>query len=89
MPSRYPYQVTVRNAYLGVSKVIRATTPAELDWLAQAQITKWAEQEERKRQKQQKEAERATAKHEAESLRLQAEEDTRATQQKSISMRPF
>jgi restriction system protein len=82
MPSRYPYQVKVRNKYLGVSKVIRATTEAELDWLAEAQRSKWAEQEQRKRQQQQKEAERAAAKQEAENLRVQAEEETRAAQQK-------
>src|SRR5579871_6892492 len=58
MPSRYHYEETVRNEYLGVSKVIRAMTEEELDWLVEAQLAKWREQEKRKRQQKEKEAER-------------------------------
>ncbi len=41
MPSQYPYRETVRNKYLGLSKVIRAMTAQELDWLVEAQLAKW------------------------------------------------
>src|SRR5262245_38422091 len=61
MPSRYPYQVTIRNEYLGVSKVIRAMTRQELNWLVEAQLAKWREQAHRKRQQKEKEAERLAA----------------------------
>jgi hypothetical protein len=49
MPSQYPYHETIRNEYLGVSKVIRAMTLQELEWLVEAQLAKWREQEDRKR----------------------------------------
>src|SRR5262245_31224995 len=77
MPSQYPYRQTVRNEYLGVSKVVRAMTIHELDWLVQAQLVKWREQEARKRQQRQNEAYRAAARQHAENLKWQAEEDTR------------
>jgi restriction system protein len=80
MPSQYPYRKTIRNEYLGVSKVIPAMTLHELDWLAEAQLAKWREQEARKRQQRQKEADREAARQQAENLKLQAEEDTRAAQ---------
>ena len=47
MPSQYPYRQTIRNEYLGVSKVIRAMTAHELAWLIEVQPEKWAEQERR------------------------------------------
>jgi restriction system protein len=81
MPSQYPYRRTIRNEYLGVSKVIRAMTANELHWLVEAQLTKWSEQETRKRQQQQKEAERQAARQHAENLKWQAEEDTKTAQQ--------
>ena len=62
MPSRYPYQRTIRNEALGASKVIRAMTRNELDWLVEAQLDKWDEQEKRKKQQRQREAQRAAAK---------------------------
>jgi restriction system protein len=77
MSSQYPYRETIRNEYLGVSKVIRAMTLRELDWLVEAQLAKWREQEVRKRQQRQKEADR----QHAENLKLQAEEDSRAAQE--------
>ncbi len=80
MPSRYPYQATIRNEALGVSKVIRAMSRSELDWLAEAQIAKWGEQEDRKYQQQQKDAQRAAVKEEVESLKAQAQVDTIAAQ---------
>ena len=58
MPSIYPYRKTIRNEYLGLSKVIRAMNALELQWLVEAQIEKWDDQEARKRQQKQKEAER-------------------------------
>jgi restriction system protein len=61
-----------------VNKVIRAMTSNELDWLAQAQLSKWAEQEARKKQQQQKELERTTALKMIENRKWQAEEDTKA-----------
>ena len=70
MPSQYPYQETVRNEYLGVSKVIRAMTRRDIEWLMEAQLAKWEEQEARKREQRQKEA-----------TRQQAEEDTRGAQE--------
>jgi restriction system protein len=81
MPSQYPYRQTIRNEYLGVSKVIRAMTSRELDWLVEAQLAKWREQEARKRQQRQKEADREAARQHAENLKWQAEEDTRAAQE--------
>ncbi len=81
MPSQYPYRKTVRNEYLGVSKVIRAMTRRELDWLVEAQLAKWQEQEARKQQQKRKDADRERARQHAENLRLQAEEDTRAAQE--------
>jgi hypothetical protein len=50
MPTTYPYRTTIRNEYLGVSKVIRAMTSQELDWLVESQLAKWAVQEEKRRQ---------------------------------------
>jgi restriction system protein len=81
MSSMYPYHVTVRNQYLGVSKIIRAMTENELQWLIDTQRAKWDEQEKRKREQKQKEAEREAAQRETESLRAQAELDTKAAQQ--------
>jgi hypothetical protein len=72
MPSQYPYRQTVRNEYLGVSKVIRAMTSRELDWLVEAQLVKWREQEARKRQQRQKEANHETARQYAENLKSSA-----------------
>src|SRR4051794_35789235 len=81
MPSQYPYRRTVRNDYLGISKVIRAMTPSELQWLADAQLAKWGEKERRKRQQRQKESERQTALQQVENLKLRAEEETKIAQQ--------
>jgi len=81
MPSKYPYRRTLRNEYLGVSKVICAMTLHELDWLVEAQLAKWRDQEARKRQQQQKEADREAARQHAENLKSQAEEDTRRAQE--------
>jgi restriction system protein len=80
MPSEYPYRQTIRNEYLGVSKVIRAMTLRELDWLVDAQRAKWREQATRKQQQKQKEADREAATQHADNLTWQAEEDTRAAQ---------
>jgi restriction system protein len=66
---------------LGVSKVIRAMTLSELEWLMEAQLSKWREQEKRQRQQRQQAAERLAAKQHAENLKCQAEEDTRAAQE--------
>jgi restriction system protein len=81
MPSQYPYRQTIHNEYLGVSKVIRAMTSDELDWLVEAQIEKWRDQETRKRRQRRTEAERKAASQQAENLKGQAEEDTRAAQE--------
>src|SRR4051812_39255276 len=81
MPSQYPYRQTIRNNYLGVSKVIRATTRGELDWLVEVQHAKWREQENRKRQQSQKAAEREATRRHADNLKAQAEADTRAAQE--------
>jgi restriction system protein len=87
MASRYPYQQTVRNEYLGVSKVIRAMTLYELQWLAEAQLAKWSEQESRKRQQVQNEADRRTAKEIVENLKSQADEDTKQAQKQLDDLR--
>src|SRR5262245_20799427 len=81
MPSQYPYRKTIRNEYLGVSKVVKAMTPNELYWLVQAQLAKWAEQEARRRQAKQKESARQAARDHAENMKAQAEEDTQAAQE--------
>jgi restriction system protein len=80
MPSQYPYRETIRNKYLGVSKVIHAMTRSELNWLIDAQLAKWQEQETRKREQRQKDAERLQAWQQAVNLKTQAEEDTKAAQ---------
>jgi restriction system protein len=82
MPSRYPYQITIRNDYLGVSKVIRAMTREELNWLVEAQLAKWSEQVRRKHQQKEKEAERLAAKHEVENLQAQAQAASTGAQQR-------
>jgi hypothetical protein len=69
MPSQYPYRQTIHNEYLGVSKVIRAMTSDELDWLVEAQIEKWCDQETRKRRQRRTEAERKAASQQAENLK--------------------
>jgi restriction system protein len=80
MPSRYPFQTTIRNEYLGVSKTIRAMSAQELTWLVHAQEQKWRDQEARKR-------ELATAKAYHVSLKSQAEENTRDAQERVESFR--
>src|SRR5262245_34789590 len=87
MPSQYPYRQTIRNEYLGVSKVIRAMTRNELEWLIQAQLIKWQEQEAKQRQQRQKEATRLAARQHAENLKWQADEDTKAAQQQLETFR--
>jgi restriction system protein len=82
MPSQYLYRQTIRNEYLGVSKTIRAMTRNEFEWLARAQLAKWDEQESRRRQAQQKNAEREAARHDAESTKSQAAEDTAAAKER-------
>ena len=79
MPSQYPYRLTIRNEYLGVSKAT-AMTRNELDWLVEAQHAKWAEQEARLRQAHQKESDRHAARQHAENLKWQADEDQAARQ---------
>jgi restriction system protein len=81
MLSQYPYRTTTRNDYLGVSKVIRAMSSNELQWLVEVQQAKWAEQETRRKQQQRKEFERGQARQHVENLKLQTEEDTRAAQE--------
>jgi restriction system protein len=81
MPSQYPYRRTIRNNYLGVNKVIKAMTAAELDWLVEVQLAKWKEQESRKRQKDQQAHDREAARRHAENLKEQAEGDTTAAQE--------
>lgn len=81
MPSQYPYRQTLRNEYLGVSKVIRAMTLHELQWLGEAQLAKWHDQETRRRQQRQKEVEREAARQHADNLKWQAEEDTKAARE--------
>ena len=87
MSSQYPYRKTLHNEYLGVSKVIRAMTSHELDWLVEAQTAKWRDQESRRRQQRKKEAERKTARKHSENLKGQAEEDTRAAQESFKTLR--
>ena len=82
MPSQYLYRETIRNEYLGVSKTIRAMTRNEFEWLARAQLAKWDEQETRRRQAQQKNAEREVARHDVESTKSQAAEDTAAAKER-------
>ncbi len=81
MPSQYPYRRTLHDDYLGVSKVIRAMTSQELDWLVESQLAKWHEQNNRKRQQQQKASDRQATRQHAENLKLQAEDDTKAAQE--------
>jgi restriction system protein len=76
MPSRYPFQTIVRNEYLGVSKVIRAMTVWDLDWLADAQLAKWNEQENRRRDLEQKRVQRESALRDVDKLKAKADEDT-------------
>jgi hypothetical protein len=87
MPSQYPYRTTVRNEYLGVSKVIRAMTRHELHWLKKAQLSKWSEQETRRRQQRQKEAEREAARQNAENLKKQREAEREAARQNAESLK--
>jgi restriction system protein len=87
MPSIYPYWETIRNEYLGVSKVIKAMTLWELNWLMDAQLAKWKDQERKKREQVQKEALRKSAQEALGNLKAQAEEDTGAAQEKINSFR--
>jgi restriction system protein len=87
MPSQYPYRQTIRNEYLGVSKVVRAMTLNELQWLVDTQLAKWADQESRKRQQKQNEAEREANRQRAENLKFQAEEDTKAAEDRLAKLR--
>jgi hypothetical protein len=80
MPSQYLYQQTLHSVNLGVSKVIRAMTSHELDWLVEAQFAKWHEQEVRKRTQEQLKAQREAARRHGEDLKRRAEDDTRAAQ---------
>jgi restriction system protein len=80
MPSQYPYRHTLRNEYLGVSKIIRAMSAAELSWLVEAQLSKWDEQESRKRQQQQKQAAAEAARERAENLQARAQAQTKSAQ---------
>jgi restriction system protein len=81
MPSQYPYRQTIRNEDLGVSKVIRAMSADELDWLVEVQRSTWREQISRKRRRQDAEREREAAKQHAEDLKNQAEEKTKAAKE--------
>src|SRR5262245_43278103 len=87
MPSQYPYRRTIRNEYLGVSKIVRAMTLNELQWLVDAQLSKWADQETRKRQQKEREAEREANKQYAENLKYKAEEDTKAAEERLAKLR--
>ena len=87
MPSQYPFRQTICNNYLGVSKVVRATTLNELHWLVQAQQAKWSDQEARKRLQREKESARDRARNQAENLKAQADEDTKTAQQNVFGLR--
>lgn len=81
MASAYYYKQVVRNEYLGKRRVVRATNSAELDWLVEAQIAKWCEEERRTRQRRAKEAQRRTDREHTDNLKGQAEEDTKTAQE--------
>jgi restriction system protein len=87
MPSQYPYRTTIRNEYLGVSKIIKAMTRNELEWLIECQHAKWNEQEKRKRQQRQKEADRKRSQRQAEALKDEAEQETEVATKRIDSFR--
>ena len=87
MPSQYPFRQTLHNEYLGVSRVIRAMTRHELNWLMDAQAAKWRDQEARKRQQRRKEADRKAARQYTENLKGQTEEDTKTAQENLENLR--
>jgi restriction system protein len=78
----YPYSVTISNDYLGVIKVVKARTKWDLNWLADAQLRKWAEQERKKRQQAEKEELRKSAQLEIENMKARSEEDTQVALEK-------
>lgn len=82
MPSQYPYRTTIRSEYLGVSKVVRAMTAGELDWLVGEQRRKWAEQEARRRRWRAEEAERVRGRRLVNNLKVRADEETAAAQRR-------
>ena len=87
MASQYPWRATIRNEYLGVSKVVRAMTPQELQWITQVQLQKWSDQESRKRALKSREADRKAANQRKLDVQRQAEDDTKTAQESITRLR--
>lgn len=52
MASRYTYQKTISNNYIGKIKTIKAYSSEELDYKVKEQLAKWREEEQKKRLKE-------------------------------------
>lgn len=52
MASKYAYEKTIANNYIGKIKTIKACSPTELDYKVKEQLAKWKEEEEKKRLKE-------------------------------------
>ena len=52
MASRYAYEKTISNNYIGKIKTIKACSPVELDYKVKEQLAKWKEEEQKKRLKE-------------------------------------
>jgi restriction system protein len=87
MPTQYPYRETIFNEYLGVSKVIRAMTQIELNWMINAQYAKWKEMEYKKKRAEEKQSERNQTIKNVEQQKTQAETDTLAAKKALNSFR--
>ena len=48
MASRYTYQKTISNNYIGKMKTIKAYSSEELDYKVKEQLAKWREEEQKK-----------------------------------------
>lgn len=82
MATKYRWQKTVTNPYLGKTRVVRGMTKAQVEQAAAQVLAQWAAEEGRKRQGYQKQLDRQAQQNYLQALEAQAEAQTRDAQQR-------
>ncbi len=82
MATKYRWQKTVTNPYLGKTRVVRGMTKAQVEQAAAQVLAQWAAEEGRKRQGYKKQLDRQAQQNYLQALEAQAEAQTRDAQQR-------
>jgi restriction system protein len=82
MTTKYHWQKTISNVYLGKTKVIRGLTRADVNQRAAVQLNQWAQQEAQQKAKLRDQLNKQAQQDYLLALQEQAEQDTNAAQQR-------